>query len=75
MCEPVLGQQPQIVSEGDQPGDQQVLIPMANPGTWYVLVYMNQVTIPGNYILQAEVANLFISSASPGPSRPTLLHS
>ncbi len=45
--------------------NQQILISQAVPGTYYILVYGNYVPTPGNYTIQAQPANLFLTGATP----------
>jgi hypothetical protein len=45
--------------------DQKLLVPMAAPGDWYVLVYGDYVPSPTNYTLSAVAGNLIISSMTP----------
>jgi RHS repeat-associated protein len=44
---------------------QQVLIPEADSGTYYVLVYGNQIATPGAYTITATTAGLFLTSSFP----------
>jgi RHS repeat-associated protein len=45
--------------------NQQVLVPTATAGTWYILVYGNLVLAAGSYTLTASVSNLFLTSVTP----------
>jgi RHS repeat-associated protein len=45
--------------------NQQVLVPMATAGTWYILVYDNVVPAPGSYTLTATGGSLFLNSVTP----------
>ena len=45
--------------------DQQVIVPLATPGTWYALVYGDLVPTQSNYTLSAEGANLLVQSVTP----------
>jgi RHS repeat-associated protein len=44
---------------------QQILIPEAVSGTYYVLVYGNQISTPGGYTLTATTSDLFVTSVFP----------
>jgi RHS repeat-associated protein len=44
---------------------QQILIPQAVGGTYYVLVYANQITTPGAYTLSVTTSDLFLTSVFP----------
>jgi hypothetical protein len=44
---------------------QQILIPNAVPGTYYVLVYGNLISTPGDYTLQAMSGSFFLSGIAP----------
>ena len=52
--------------------DQQILVPMANPGTWYVLVYGDTIATPSTYTLTAHTANLMVTSVTPDRSGTTV---
>ena len=45
--------------------NQEILIPMAYVGEWYILVYGNTIHSPGPYTLVAETADLFVESVTP----------
>src|SRR5262249_38863307 len=45
--------------------NQQVLVPMAAPGSWYVLVYAEAVPAPGTYTLTATGSNLVLTGVTP----------
>jgi hypothetical protein len=45
--------------------NQQILIPNATAGTWYVLVYGDFVPTPGEYTLSTSASDVFIFSSSP----------
>ena len=45
--------------------DQQLVVPMAAPGTWYVLVYGNHVTAGSTYTLQASTVPLVLTDLAP----------
>jgi RHS repeat-associated protein len=46
--------------------DQEILVPLATPGAWYVLVYAAAVpSPPSSYTLTAEVADVFLIEVSP----------
>ncbi len=47
---------------------QQVLVPSAAPGDWYVLVIGNLVPSPSTYTITATAASLFLFGATPGHS-------
>jgi RHS repeat-associated protein len=44
---------------------QQILIPEAVTGTYYVLVYGNQISTPGAYTISATASGLFLTSIFP----------
>jgi len=46
-------------------GSQQIIVPEATPGTWYVLVYTNAAQQPGAFSLLAEVADVFLIDVVP----------
>ncbi|WP_341348910.1 RHS repeat-associated core domain-containing protein [Syntrophorhabdus aromaticivorans] len=52
--------------------DQQILVPMAKPGTWYVLVYGDTIATPSTYTLTAHTANLMVTSVTPDRSGTTV---
>jgi RHS repeat-associated protein len=41
--------------------DQQILVPMASPGTWYILVYGDNIPAHSTYTLLAETSAMFVS--------------
>jgi YD repeat-containing protein len=45
--------------------DQQVLVPMAAPGMWYVLVYADCVAAPSDYTLWAAAAPIVLTGVTP----------
>jgi hypothetical protein len=45
--------------------NQQITVPNAYAGTWYVLVYGDTTSTPGDYTLQATTAGMFVSSVTP----------
>ena len=45
--------------------DQQILVPMATTGTWYVLVYGDSISTRSNYTLQATTSGLIVSGVTP----------
>jgi RHS repeat-associated protein len=45
--------------------DQQVLIPNAPAGTWYVLVYGESITTPSGYTLQVTTSGMIVSGVTP----------
>ena len=45
--------------------DQQALVPMAAPGTWYILLYGEAVPSPSSYTLLASTADLFVTGVTP----------
>ncbi|HXR47355.1 MAG TPA: RHS repeat-associated core domain-containing protein [Candidatus Limnocylindrales bacterium] len=47
---------------------QQLLIPMAAPGTWYVLVYADNIQTPGAYTVTASSASVLLFSVTPNHS-------
>src|SRR6185503_7834033 len=50
----------------DAPGpDQQVLVPSATAGTWYVLVYADTVSTPSDFTLQATTSGMIVSGLNP----------
>lgn len=51
--------------EGSTGPDQQVTIPLATPGDWYVLMYSGLVVTPSAYSLVAETSDLLATSVSP----------
>ena len=54
--------------------NQQILIPSANSGIYYILIYGNNITTPGNYTVQVLSANVFLTSVAPslGPNNAAL---
>src|SRR5262249_37894071 len=46
-------------------GNQQVLVPMATPGTWYILVYGEAIAAPGAYTLQATATGIRLTGVTP----------
>ncbi|MCB0029632.1 MAG: hypothetical protein KDE28_17080, partial [Anaerolineales bacterium] len=44
---------------------QQVMVPMAAPGVWYILLYGAAVPYVGNYQLLAEVSDVFVTEVTP----------
>ena len=48
--------------------DQQVNVPSAAPGDWYVLVYTESAVQPGNISLLAQGASVFLASVTPDHS-------
>jgi RHS repeat-associated protein len=54
--------------------NQQILIPNANAGTYYVLIYGNQISTPGSYSVQVLAANVFLTRVAPnlGPNNTAL---
>ena len=54
--------------------NQQILIPIANSGTYYILIYGNRISTPGNYTLQVLGGNVFLTSVTPnlGPNKTAL---
>jgi RHS repeat-associated protein len=52
-------------SDGPASPDQQLIVPMATAGTWYILVYGETVPDPGEITLLAEVKDVFLGSVSP----------
>jgi RHS repeat-associated protein len=56
--------------------DQTILVPMATPGTWYILVYSEAVPSPGSFTLLAADSEIFLTSVTPdrhGNSAPATL--
>ncbi|MCP3870849.1 MAG: hypothetical protein GY703_22685 [Gammaproteobacteria bacterium] len=47
-------------------GDQTILIPLATPGDWYILVFAETVRNPGAFNLKMETADIFVHKVSPG---------
>ncbi|MDB5391413.1 MAG: repeat protein, partial [Planctomycetaceae bacterium] len=45
--------------------DQNVQVPFATPGTWYVLVYARSLANPSTFTLLAKTSPLFLNSVSP----------
>ena len=45
--------------------NQQLLIPMATGGTWYVLVYADNIPTPGGYTITASSASVLLFSVTP----------
>jgi RHS repeat-associated protein len=45
--------------------NQQVLVPTATAGTWYILVYDDVVPAPGSFNLTASVASVFLTGVTP----------
>ncbi len=45
--------------------DQEILIPMAYAGTWYILVYGNTIRTPGSYTLTGVANSVLLSSVTP----------
>ena len=45
--------------------NQDILVPMAYAGTWYILVYVDTIRTPGEYTLIAETPGLVIKSVTP----------
>jgi YD repeat-containing protein len=45
--------------------NQQILIPNAYPGTYYILVYANQIPSPGDYTVQALSTSVILQSVAP----------
>ena len=45
--------------------DQQVLVQMATPGTWYALVYADYVAAPSDYSLLATAAPILLTEVTP----------
>jgi len=45
---------------------QAILIPLAVPGTYYVLVYGNNIVTPGTYSVAPNIALILLSSVYPG---------
>jgi RHS repeat-associated protein len=45
--------------------DEQVLVPMAAAGTWYILLYSETVPAPSLYTLIAKTAGIFLDHVSP----------
>jgi RHS repeat-associated protein len=45
--------------------NQQVLVPTATAGTWYILVYDNLVPAPGSYTLAASAGSVFLTGVTP----------
>ncbi len=52
-------------SENIASSDQQVMIPMATAGEWYVLIYGDNIVTPGAYNLEIETAEIFLTSITP----------
>jgi len=47
---------------------QQILIPYAAPGTYYVLVYGNLISTPGNYTIGASSTSVLLTGITPNRS-------
>src|SRR5262249_28818612 len=45
--------------------NQQVIVPTAGPGTWYILVYSSYVPSPSNYTLVASTSSIFLTGVTP----------
>jgi len=45
--------------------NQSVLIPLATVGTWYVLVYGDNIQTPGNFTMQASASAILLASVTP----------
>jgi RHS repeat-associated protein len=45
--------------------DQQILVPLAAPGVWYILLYADWVAAPGSYELVASSVSLELTSVTP----------
>ena len=45
--------------------DQELLVPMAAPGTWYVLLYADKVPAPSTYTLLATASALSLTDVTP----------
>ncbi len=54
--------------------NQQILIPNANGGTYYILIYGNQISTPGSYTVQVLAGSVFLTSVTPnlGPNNAAL---
>ncbi|MBM4046934.1 MAG: hypothetical protein FJ279_17660, partial [Planctomycetes bacterium] len=50
---------------GAAQADQQVLIPSAMPGTWYVLAYAETASGPGDYSITTETKDIAVSGVTP----------
>ena len=48
--------------------NQQILIPSAPAGTYYILIYGNVISTPGSYTVEALAANVFLTSVTPNLS-------
>jgi RHS repeat-associated protein len=55
----------QYSSADPQQSHQHVLLPQAAPGDWYVLVYGDPATVPGQYQLTATFGTLLIAAVTP----------
>ena len=45
--------------------NQQVLVPSAAPGTWYILVYGDTIPAPSTYTLTASTAGIYLFGVTP----------
>ncbi|HYV35104.1 MAG TPA: nidogen-like domain-containing protein, partial [Gemmataceae bacterium] len=45
--------------------DQDIQVPFATPGTWYILVYSSVVPSPSNFTLLARSSQVFLNSITP----------
>ena len=55
---------------------QQIMLPMASAGTWYVLVYGESVVTPSDYTLEVFASDVFVTQVTPnrhGDAAPAVL--
>ena len=54
--------------------NQQILIPSATPGTYYILIYGNLISTPCSYTVQVLAASVFLTSVTPnlGPNNAAI---
>jgi hypothetical protein len=48
--------------------DQQILVPLASPGAWFVIVYAERIASPSPFRLLASAAPLLVSNSTPSQS-------